>query len=57
VEVTSARSRTDSHPFYRTLGYQDWGDRSARYLKDLVPGASMASCVSRFPAPPDAPAS
>lgn len=35
VEVTSARSRTDFHPFYQNLGYQDWGDRSVRYLKDL----------------------
>jgi GNAT superfamily N-acetyltransferase len=39
MEVTSARRRTDSHPFYQNLGYQDWGDRSARYLKDLGPGA------------------
>ena len=37
MEVTSARSRTDSHPFYQSLGYQDWGHRSARYLKDLPP--------------------
>jgi GNAT superfamily N-acetyltransferase len=57
MEVTSALSRTESHPFYQTLGYQDWGDRSARYLKDLVPGASLASYGSRFPAPPQEPAS
>ncbi len=37
MEVTSARSRTDSHPFYQNLGYQDRGHRSARYLKDLSP--------------------
>ena len=43
MEVTSRRSRTESHPFYRSLGYEDWCDRSARYLKDLVPGASAAS--------------
>ncbi len=43
-------SRTDSHPFYQTLGYQDWGDRSARYLKDLVPGAHHDQITgSRFP--------
>lgn len=35
MEVTSARSRTESHPFYQNLGYQDWADRSARYRKDL----------------------
>ena len=35
VEVTSRRSRTESHPFYRNLGYADAGDRSTRYLKDL----------------------
>ena len=50
MELTSALSRTDSHRFYQTLGYQNWGDRSARYLKDLVPGASMTSYGSRFPA-------
>ncbi|MEU6038231.1 GNAT family N-acetyltransferase [Actinomadura sp. NPDC047616] len=37
MEVTSARSRTESHPFYRNLGYEEWSDRSARYLKDLRP--------------------
>lgn len=52
MEVTSARSRTESHPFYQNLGYQDWGDRSGRYLKDLAPGASRASYASRFPAAP-----
>lgn len=35
MEVTSSRSRTGSHPFYRKLGYQESGDRSARYLKAL----------------------
>jgi GNAT superfamily N-acetyltransferase len=48
MEVTSARSRTESHPFYRNLGYHEWGDRSARYLKDLVPGASKVSYGTRF---------
>jgi predicted N-acetyltransferase YhbS len=52
MEVTSARSRTESHPFYQNLGYQDWGDRSARYLKDLVPGATKDSYASRFPTAP-----
>jgi GNAT superfamily N-acetyltransferase len=55
IEVTSARSRTESHPFYQNLGYRHWADRSARYLKDLVPGASMTSYGSRFPAPPQSP--
>ena len=53
MEVTSARSRTESHPFYRNLGYQDWGDRSARYLKDLVPGASAVSYGTVFPRHPE----
>lgn len=52
MEVTSARSRTESHPFYQNLGYQEWGDRSARYLKDLAPGASKVSYASRFPEAP-----
>jgi predicted N-acetyltransferase YhbS len=51
MEVTSARSRTESHPFYRNLGYEDWGDRSARYLKDLVPRI-RGQRRYRFPAPP-----
>lgn len=53
MEVTSRRSRTESHPFYRNLGYEDSGDRSARYLKDLVPGASAASYGTVFPRHPD----
>jgi GNAT superfamily N-acetyltransferase len=52
MEVTSARGRTESHPFYRSLGYEDWCDRSARYLKDLAPGASSSSYGARFPAAP-----
>ncbi|MBO0771864.1 MAG: GNAT family N-acetyltransferase [Actinobacteria bacterium] len=42
MEVTSSRRRVESHPFYRSLGYQEWCDRSARYLKDLVPGVTTA---------------
>ena len=53
MEVTSRRSRTESHPFYRNLGYEDGCDRSARYLKDLVPGASAASQGTVFPRHPD----
>jgi GNAT superfamily N-acetyltransferase len=40
MEVSSARRRTDAHAFYRALGYTDWCDKGARFLKDLVPGAS-----------------
>jgi GNAT superfamily N-acetyltransferase len=40
MEVTSARQRTEPHAFYRRLGYEDRCGHSARYLKDLVPGAS-----------------
>jgi GNAT superfamily N-acetyltransferase len=53
MEVTSSRSRTESHPFYRNLGYEDGGDRSARYIKDLVPGASAPSHGTFFPRLPD----
>lgn len=38
MEVTSSRSRTESHPFYRKLGYEDGDGRSARYVKDLTSG-------------------
>jgi ribosomal protein S18 acetylase RimI-like enzyme len=42
MEVTSSRSRTGSHPFYRNLGYEDGGDRSARYIKDLVADTAVS---------------
>jgi GNAT superfamily N-acetyltransferase len=35
LEVTSARSRPQAHPFYRRLGFSDICDRSARYWKAL----------------------
>jgi GNAT superfamily N-acetyltransferase len=47
MEVTSARNRTESHRFYRRLGYEEWSFRSARYLKDLVPGALAGSHGAR----------
>jgi GNAT superfamily N-acetyltransferase len=52
MEVTSARRRTESHPFYRSLGYEEWDGRSARYLKDLVPGTSSSTHGARSPAAP-----
>ena len=51
MEVTSRRSRAESHPFYRKLGYEDWCDRSARYLKDLVPAASVSKEPPFTPSP------
>jgi GNAT superfamily N-acetyltransferase len=47
MELTSARRRPEAHPFYRALGYQDWCPNSARYVKDLVPGASASSYAMR----------
>lgn len=47
MEVSSARRRTDAQSFYRTLGYTDWCDRGARFLKDLVPGASDHTYANR----------
>ena len=35
MEVTSARHRVRAHHFYRTLGFEDRCDRSARFLKSL----------------------
>lgn len=35
VEITSSRSRTAAHAFYRHLGYEDVCDRSARFKRDL----------------------
>lgn len=46
MEVTSSRSRTESHPFYRNLGYEDPGDRSARYLKELAPRHPQAGVIT-----------
>jgi GNAT superfamily N-acetyltransferase len=36
MEVTSARHRTDAHAFYRSTGYTDRCDESARFLKELT---------------------
>ncbi len=36
VEITSSRSRTAAHAFYRDLGYDDVCDRSARFKRDLA---------------------
>jgi len=52
MEVTSARSRAGSHPFYQNLGYQDQGERSARYVKDLAADAAVTSDSAGFPVPP-----
>lgn len=49
MDVTSARSRAESHPFYQNLGYQEWGDHSARYLKDLVPGPPRSATPPASP--------
>jgi GNAT superfamily N-acetyltransferase len=38
MEVTSANRRIDAHAFYRNLGYDNYADRSGRFLKDLEPG-------------------
>lgn len=37
VEISSARRRTDAHAFYRSLGYVDRCEQSARFHKELVP--------------------
>jgi GNAT superfamily N-acetyltransferase len=47
MELTSARRRPEAHAFYRAVGYQDWCSLSARYVKDLVPGASANSYATR----------
>jgi GNAT superfamily N-acetyltransferase len=35
IEVTSGRRRDASHPFYRSLGFEDLTDRSVRYKREL----------------------
>jgi len=37
IEVTSLRSRSDAHAFYRRLGFTDACDRSGRFVKELTP--------------------
>jgi predicted N-acetyltransferase YhbS len=49
MEVTSARSRDEAPAFYPAVGYQDSCPQNARYLKDLVPGASAESYAMRHP--------
>jgi GNAT superfamily N-acetyltransferase len=47
MELTSARRRPEAHAFYPAVGYQDFSPHSARYVKDLVPGASASSYAMR----------
>ncbi|PPK64106.1 GNAT family N-acetyltransferase [Actinokineospora auranticolor] len=35
MEVTSSRHRTGAHAFYRALGYEDWCDQKARFVREL----------------------
>jgi hypothetical protein len=58
MEVSSARSRIEAHAFYRGLGYADKCETGARFVRDLVPGASANTFAARFPRadPPQAPA-
>src|SRR4051812_4710139 len=35
IEVTSGRRRDASHPFYRSLGFEDLTDRSVRYVRNF----------------------
>ncbi len=49
MEVTSDRGRIDAHAFYRSHGYEDWGDHSARFVKDLVRGATENAYAARYP--------
>lgn len=49
IEVSSANRRTGAHAFYRGLGYQNWADRSGKFVKDLVEGFSSGSFAARFP--------
>lgn len=39
MEVSSARGRRESHPFYRSLGYADAAEHSTRYLRSNDPRA------------------
>ncbi|MFC0109052.1 GNAT family N-acetyltransferase [Kibdelosporangium aridum] len=36
MEVTSSNHRDAAHAFYRTLGYDNWADRSGRFIKNLI---------------------
>ena len=47
MEISCARHRTGAHAFYRSVGYSDRCDEAARFLKDLVPGASDRTPASR----------
>jgi GNAT superfamily N-acetyltransferase len=49
MEVSSARGRTRAHAFYQSLGYVDKCDAGARFVRDLVPGASANTYAARFP--------
>jgi ribosomal protein S18 acetylase RimI-like enzyme len=54
MEVTSSRSRAESHPFYRNLGYEDGGDRSARYIS--LPQRAVRARLGQYHRTGDRPA-
>jgi len=47
MEISSARRRIDAHAFYHSVGYIDRCNESARFFKNLVPGASDHAHASR----------
>jgi GNAT superfamily N-acetyltransferase len=49
IEVTSMRSRTRAHAFYRRLGFTDVCDRSGRFVKELAGDRGAGSEPDSFP--------
>lgn len=43
MEISSARRRTGAHAFYRSAGYSDRCDESARFYKELTAGLRPTS--------------
>jgi hypothetical protein len=37
MEITSSRGREGAHRFYKSHGYHDWCETSARFRKQLHP--------------------
>ncbi|MFL6073163.1 MAG: GNAT family N-acetyltransferase [Mycobacteriales bacterium] len=52
MEISSSRRRAGAHAFYRSVGYTDRCEESARFLKELAPDPAPAGASDPITAQP-----